>query len=133
MISIFILHVGLPIIISFPNASESGFRIGDRVDLRVAFMGNPEAKVSWVFIAWNNYTSTDVPVHRIQNQSKYHTSLVIETLNSDDFGTYNLRLNNIHGSISKDFTIQGIFLSFNFFFYKSYVPLYIILISCFKK
>nr|XP_022328442.1 uncharacterized protein LOC111127521 [Crassostrea virginica] len=96
-----------PILISFLNTSDKEFRIGDRVDLTVAFKGNPAAEVSWTFKPWNSNTSLDVPVHRIQNQSKYRTALVIETLNTNDFGTYKLQLKNIHGSISQDFKIQG--------------------------
>ena len=96
--------------ISFLNTSDKEFRIGDRVDLTVAFKGNPAAEVSWTFNPWNSNTSHDVPFHKIQNKSKYHTALVIETLNTNDFGTYKLQLKNIHGSISQDFKIQGIFL-----------------------
>ena len=98
--------------ISFLNTSDKEFRIGDRVDLTVAFKGNPAAEVSWTFKPWNSNTSQDVPFHRsrIQNKSKYHTALVIETLNTNDFGTYKLQLKNIHGNISQDFKIQGIFL-----------------------
>nr|XP_022320238.1 hemicentin-1-like isoform X2 [Crassostrea virginica] len=96
-----------PIYISFPNTLDNGFSIGDRVDLTVAFKGNPAAEVSWTFNPWNSNTSQGVPVHRVQNQSKYHTAVVIETLNTNDFGIYKLQLTNIHGSISKDFKIQG--------------------------
>nr|XP_022321408.1 hemicentin-1-like isoform X1 [Crassostrea virginica] len=96
-----------PIYISFPNKSDSGFSIGDRVVLNVTFKGNPAAEVSWMFNPWNSNISRDVPFHRIQNQSKYHTALVIETMSMKNFGTYKLQLKNIHGSISKDFIIEG--------------------------
>ena len=78
--------------------------------MNVTFKGNPAAEVSWTFNPWNSNTSHDVPFHKIQNKSKYHTALVIETLNTNDFGTYKLQLKNIHGSISKDFIIEGTFL-----------------------
>ena len=109
---VFILHenLGSPIYISFPNKSDSGFSIGDRVVLNVTFKGNPVPEVSWMFNPWNSNISQDVPFHRIQNQSKYHTALVIETMSMKNFGTYKLRLKNIHGSISKDFIIEGTFL-----------------------
>ena len=133
---VFILHVhlGTPIFLRFLNTSDKGFRIGDRVDLNVAFKGNPAAEVSWIFNSWNSNRSQNVPADRIQKQSVYHTAVVIKSLNTNDFGTYKLRLKNIHGSIIKDFKIQGIFLSFNFllFFFlslKIFVSLSVNLIS----
>lgn len=103
MISFFL---GSPVIVRYSNLSQKGYQVGDSLSYNVDFMANPEAKVSWTFINWNNKEPKELEKTLIQNQ-KESTMVVISRLNFSNFGKYEIELKNYVGKIKREFHIQG--------------------------
>uniref|UniRef100_A0A8W8KXQ9 Uncharacterized protein n=1 Tax=Magallana gigas TaxID=29159 RepID=A0A8W8KXQ9_MAGGI len=69
-----------PVIVRYSNLSQKGYQVGDSLSYKVDFMANPEAKVSWTFIDWNNKEPKELEKTLIQNQ-KESTMVFINRLN----------------------------------------------------
>lgn len=98
--------LGSPVIVRYSNLSQKGYQVGDSLSFRVDFMANPEAKVSWTFINWNNKEPKELEKTLIQNQ-KESTMVVINRLNFSNFGKYEIELKNDMGNTKREFHIQG--------------------------
>eukprot|EP00105_Crassostrea_gigas_P045203 XP_019929351.1 PREDICTED: uncharacterized protein LOC105344511 [Crassostrea gigas] len=95
-----------PVIVRYSSLSQKGYQVGDSLSYKLDFMSNPEAKVSWTFINWNNKEPKELEKTLIQNQKEF-TMVVINRLNFSNFGKYELELKNNLGKIKRDFHIQG--------------------------
>lgn len=98
--------LGSPVIVRYSSLSQKGYQVGDSLSYKLDFMSNPEAKVSWTFINWNNKEPKELEKTLIQNQKEF-TMVVINRLNFSNFGKYELELKNNLGKIKRDFHIQG--------------------------
>lgn len=89
-------------------SDDKGFKMGDRLEIKVDFIANPKANVSWTFTPWNNNKPQVIKPSQIQENS---TTLRIQSLDMSEFGIYQLQLGNRLGKETKVFHVQGKFLS----------------------
>ncbi|XP_061170084.1 sialoadhesin-like [Saccostrea echinata] len=96
-----------PMILTYSNVSNKGFKIGDPMNLMTTFIANPAADVSWSFTSYKSRNvSQKVEKNLIHNEEKV-TSIIVDKLHVDNFGIYQLTLVNDIGNKTISFSIRG--------------------------
>ncbi|XP_062569808.1 hemicentin-1-like [Saccostrea cucullata] len=97
-----------PMILTYSNVSNKGYNIGDPLNLTTTFMANPAPGVSWSFTSYKSRNmSQKVEENLILNKEKM-TSIIVDKLDVDKFGIYQLKLVNDIGNETISFSIKGL-------------------------